>query len=125
MAAINKVTERKMNGSRSEIFATEAARSECFLVFWFVFFLQIVKRWWEKEVDLTGFSCGFAARPCLLGLHAHACLHVFVHTQDGGHGVEGVGTGGFCWMSHIVPVRPGDIAGGQSGMEPERGDSDK
>lgn len=52
------------------------------------------------------------------------CLHVFVHTQDGGGGGGG-GTGGFCWMSHIVPVRPGDIAGGQSGMEPERGDSDK
>lgn len=33
--------------------------------------------------------------------------------------------GGGCWMSHIVPARPGDIAGGQSGMEPERGDSDK
>lgn len=31
----------------------------------------------------------------------------------------------FCWMSHIVPVRPSDIAGGQRGMEPERGDSDK
>lgn len=29
------------------------------------------------------------------------------------------------WMSHIVPVRPTDIAGGQRGMEPERGDSDK
>lgn len=32
---------------------------------------------------------------------------------------------GFCWMSHIVPVRPSDIAGGQGRMEPERGDSDK
>lgn len=45
-------------------------------------------------------------------------LHVFVHTWK-------KGTGGVCWMSHIVPARPGDIAGGQSGMEPERGDSDK
>lgn len=44
-------------------------------------------------------------------------LHVFVHTWKKGRGV--------CWMSHIVPARPGDIAGGQSGMEPERGDSDK
>lgn len=33
--------------------------------------------------------------------------------------------GSFCWMSHIVPVRLSDIAGGQRGMEPERGDSDK
>lgn len=33
--------------------------------------------------------------------------------------------GRFGWMSHIVPVRPSDIAGGQRGMEPERGDSDK
>lgn len=31
----------------------------------------------------------------------------------------------FGWMSHIVPVRPSDIAGGQRGMEPEQGDSDK
>lgn len=46
-------------------------------------------------------------------------LHVFVHTWKKG------GPGGGCWMSHIVPARPGDIAGGQSGMEPERGDSDK
>lgn len=36
------------------------------------------------------------------------------------------GRGGrFAWMSHIVPTRPGDIAGGQRRMEPERGDSDK
>lgn len=35
------------------------------------------------------------------------------------------GGGRFGWMSHIVPVRPSDIAGGQRGMEPERGDSDK
>lgn len=43
-----------------------------------------------------------------------ACVCVYM--------IEG---GGFCWMSHIVPVRPSDIAGGQRGMEPERGDSDK
>lgn len=29
------------------------------------------------------------------------------------------------WMSLIVPVRPSDNAGGQRGMKPERGDSDK
>lgn len=29
------------------------------------------------------------------------------------------------WMSLIVPVRPSDNAGGQIGMKPERGDSDK
>lgn len=38
--------------------------------------------------------------------------------------VDGRG-GRFAWMSHIVPARPGDIAGGQRRMEPERGDSDK
>lgn len=125
MAAINKVTERKMNGSRSEIFSTEAARSECFLFFLFVFFPQIVERWWEKEVGLAGFCCSFAACTCFTRpACARVCLHVSVHTQDGGR-AGGGGTGGFCWMSHIVPVRPGDIAGGQSGMEPERGDSDK
>lgn len=43
------------------------------------------------------------------------CLHKFIcETGDT-----------FGWMSHIVPVRPTDIAGGQRGMEPERGDSDK
>ena len=30
-----------------------------------------------------------------------------------------------CWMHHIVPVSPSDMTGGQRGMEPERGDSDK
>lgn len=29
------------------------------------------------------------------------------------------------WMSLIVPVRPSDNAGGQIGMKPEQGDSDK
>lgn len=55
---------------------------------------------------------------CSCDHHHRVCfLHVFVHTWKKGRGV--------CWMSHIVPPRPGDIAGGQSGMEPERGDSDK
>ncbi len=32
---------------------------------------------------------------------------------------------GSAWMSLIVPVRPSDNAGGQIGMKPEQGDSDK
>lgn len=44
------------------------------------------------------------------------CMCLCIHGRKGG---------GVCWMSHIVPERPGDIAGGQSGIEPERGDSDK
>lgn len=44
------------------------------------------------------------------------CMCLCIHGRKGRGG---------CWMSHIVPARPGDIAGGQSGMELERGDSDK
>lgn len=43
--------------------------------------------------------------------------HMYVCVHDGG--VR------FGWMSHIVPARPGDMAGGQRGMGPERGDNDK
>lgn len=85
MAAINKVTERKMNGSRSEIFATEAARSECFLVFWFVFFppncqAAVGKRGRSGRILLRVRSMPVFTRPVC----TRVCLHVFVHTQDGG-----------------------------------------
>lgn len=45
----------------------------------------------------------------------YVCMCLCIYDRGGRSG----------WMSHIVPVRPSDIAGGQRGMEPERGDSDK
>lgn len=111
-----------MNGSRSEIFSTEAARSACVLVCLFVF---------SSKPSSGGGKKRSIPPPSAAGSpHVYsACVHTRVfacvptYTRRGRRG--GGGAGGFCWMSHIVPVRPGDIAGGQSGMEPEIGDSDK
>lgn len=55
---------------------------------------------------------------CLSGCdHEHMCVCMYLCIHESGDR--------FGWMSHIVPLRPSGIAGGQRGMEPERGDSDK
>lgn len=97
MAAINKVTEQKMNGarSRSEIFSTEAARSEWrFSLFSSVcIFLLIsmggLERWGEGMSISAPLLRLFAAHPRLPGV----CLHVLVHSQDRGEVGEGSGGG--------------------------------
>lgn len=119
MATINKVTERKMNGvcsvAASEIFdGSEKDPGSCFS------FSHIIRR----EVDSgpcarRGVCVSRRSSPRFLGVcfnHERVFSRVCVYLIEGG---------GFCWMSCIVPVRPSDIAGGQRGMEPERGDSDK
>lgn len=55
--------------------------------------------------------------PCSLCVHIAVIINMCLCIYDRG--------GSFCWMSHIVPVQLSDSAGGQRGMEPERGDSDK
>lgn len=62
-------------------------------------------------------EAGKAIRVYFVCVCDHVCVCMCLCIYDRG--------GRFGWMSHIVPVRPSDIAGGQRGMEPERGDSDK
>lgn len=108
-----------MNGvcsvAASEIFdGSEKEPGSCFC------FSHIIRR----EVDSGSCACrgvraGRRSSPWLPAVHFN---HERVFTRVCVFLIEG---GGFCWMSCIVPVRPSDIAGGQRGMEPERGDSDK
>lgn len=103
MAAINKAAERKTNVFRPQRYFQRSA---------FCLFPPNSPAAAEKkkEADLAIFC------PCRLSPCAQGCLHVCAYTRWGRRG----DTRGFCWMSHIVPVRPGDIAGGPSGMEPGR-----
>lgn len=90
MASINKATERKMNGSRSEIFSTE-----CFLFVLFVFFfLQIVQqqqRWGGGEKKNRSISPPFAHVDLV---RAHTCVFACLCIHKMGVGGGG-GTGGF------------------------------
>lgn len=63
-----------------------------------------------EQVKLS--MCTLCAHSCN---HKRVCMCLCIYDRGGS----------FCWMSHIVPVQLSDSAGGQRGMEPERGDSDK
>jgi len=63
-------------------------------------------------------SLHFELKP-KFGMYESEFMYMVVHCVGSNSGARSA------WMSLIVPVRPSDNAGGQIGMKPEQGDSDK